>query len=272
MAFTLTTVRGFERLTELHARERQQKDNLCGAFWGALVLQAAGFTEFEGEAIDQDLVAYEIGSRMPRGDPYDYVPPGATPRNDYRLPLRTTADESASGTGAERLGSGIERLSRGALAAISLTADWDGERVLRLVEAAAADEAELVANVRTGHFWGSRPDARLVLDHLAGRPVEAPPADWDVGHFVSLAATIAGPAGSLVVVRDTYPTLGWGGYHVQPPDAVAAALLRGDGFEGGVLWICLAERAESIRARLVMEGYDLRFWDNGTPDTEEEGD
>src|SRR5919199_671269 len=108
--FAVTAVRGLERLTELHARERQQKDNLCGAFWGALLLQAIGVHA------DQDLVAYEIGSRMPQGNPYDYVPPGATPRNDYRLPLRATRDESASGSAPERLASGIERLSRGALA------------------------------------------------------------------------------------------------------------------------------------------------------------
>jgi hypothetical protein len=270
VAFAVTTVRGFDRLTELHARERQQKDNLCGAFWGALVLQAAGFTELDGEPLDQDRVAYEIGSRMPQGDPYDYVPPGATPRNDYRLPLRTTPDERASGTAAERLGMGIERLSGGALASISLTSEWDGELVLALLEAAAATEAELLANVRTGHFWGSRPDAKTVLDHLAGRPVAPPPADWDVGHFVSLAASVVGPRRSLIVVRDTYPTLGWSGYHVQPPEVVAKALARGDGREGGILWICALERAASVRGRLEAAGYELRYWDNGTPDTEGE--
>ena len=33
--------------------------------------------------------------------------------------------------------------------------------------------------------------------------------------------------GALVIVRDTYRQLGWGGYHLQPAGAVAAALESG---------------------------------------------
>jgi hypothetical protein len=139
--------------------------------------------------------------------------------------------------------------------------------VLELTAAAAAEgEITLVANVRTGPFWGSRPTPALVLDALAGRPVAGPPPDWDVGHFVTLAAVLRGSGGTLVLVRDTYPTLGWDGHHLQPPQAVAAALERGDGREGGVLCAGAAEVVERLHGRLG-DRFDVRLWDNGTPDS-----
>jgi hypothetical protein len=86
-----------------------------------------------------------------------------------------------------------------------------------------------------------------------------------VGHFVELGALVRGPAGALVVVRDTYRELGVNGHHLQPPERVAAALRRDDGHEGGVIVVCAAAAAEALRAQLRDEGLDLRGWDNGTP-------
>ena len=40
---------------------------------------------------------------------------------------------------------------------------------------------------------------------------DPPPADWDTGHFVELAQLLRGRRGALVLVRDSYPTLGWAG-------------------------------------------------------------
>jgi hypothetical protein len=105
-----------------------------------------------------------------------------------------------------------------------------------------------------------------MLDHLAGRTVEAPPPDWDCGHFLSVAACVCGPGGVLVALRDTYPQLGLGGYHLQPVGALAVALERGDGLEGGVLCACDARAAEALAARLGEAGFELRHWDNGSPD------
>src|SRR6185437_17060902 len=104
----------------------------------------------------------------------------------------------------------------------------------------AGPAAVLVANLRTALFWGSRPDPAVILNHLAGAEPEPPPADWDAGHFVELAALVRGPAGALVVVRDTYRELGERGHHVQPPERVAAALRRDDGSEGGIIVVCAA--------------------------------
>ena len=79
---------------------------------------------------------------------------------------------------------------------------------------------------------------------------------------------LSGPSNTLVVLCDTYPGLGWGGYHLQPPRAVAAALERGDGYEGGVLCACEARAAGALAGRLGEAGFELRHWDNGSTDRE----
>jgi hypothetical protein len=252
---TVTTAVG-AAISELHDRELPQKDTLCGCFWGALVLRAAGV-----ENIDQDAVAVEAGTTLPEGDPVTFVPRGATPRRDYRLELPPAADPARGGTAAPALARAVERLSGGRLAAVSIAGPWTADSVPFLVEHAAA--AVLVANIRTGLLWGSRPDPPLLLAYLAGEPVEGPPPEWDTGHYVNLVAALRARDRSLIVVRDSYRTLGWNGYHLQPADAVAKALARGDGREGGVLCFCAAEDEASLRDRLAGS-YDLRDWDNGS--------
>jgi hypothetical protein len=141
---------------------------------------------------------------------------------------------------------------------------WSPETVTALLEV-AGPAAVLIANLRTGLLWGSRPDAAVVVDHLTGGSPEPPPADWDVGHFVELASLVRGLGASLIVVRDTYQELGLAGHHLQPPERVAAALRRDDGREGGVLALCGRETASDLRDRLGSAGLELGGWDNGTP-------
>jgi hypothetical protein len=270
LASTVTIVPGLESIAALHRRELPQKDNLCGAFWGALVLRAAGVTDFDGEPLDQDLVALHAGTTLPEGDPKTFVPRGAAPRNDYRLRLPDATDPAASGTSAPALARAIERLSGGKLAVVPVAGPWSGASLLELVDdvAEAAADTILLANIDTGPLWGSRPDPAVVLAHLSGEVPDPPAPDWRVGHFVNLLGTIRGQGGSLLLLRDTYATLGWGGHHVQPPGAFAAALEREDGREGGILCICPALEREAVRGRLG--DYDLRHWVNGTPDPEGE--
>jgi hypothetical protein len=244
-----------------------QKDQLCGAFWGALALAAAG------HASDQDEFALSAGTTLATGDPSEWLPPGASPRTDYRLEIPVAEDEPSSGTSASGVARAVEELSAGALAAVPVAGPWSGEMVVSLIEvvayqfqAGASSGCTLVANGRTGHLWGSRPGPALILDHLAGRAVEPPPADWNCGHFLGIAGSVAGPGGSLVVVRDTYRQLGWEGHHLQPAEAVAAALRRGDGKGGGVLCVCGAEAAGPLDGGLGEAGFELGLWDNGSAD------
>ena len=253
-------------LAALHRRELPQKDQLCGAFWGALALTAAGYPA------DQDQVALRAGTTLAEGDPSEWLPPGASPRTDYRLSIPVADDEPSSGTSATGVARAVEELSGRGLAVVPVAGPWSARTVISLLEIVASAVAgsstgcTLVANLRTGHLWGSRPGPALLMEHLSGEPVEPPAADWDCGHFVGIAGSVGGPGGTLLIVRDTYRQLGWDGYHLQPAGAMAAALSRGDGKEGGVLCVCEAAAAGALAGDLEGAGFDLRHWDNGSAD------
>ncbi len=253
-------------LGALYERELPQKDQLCGAFWGALALSAAG------HPADQDEVALRAGTTLAEGDPSEWLPPGASPRTDYRLGIPVAADEPSSGTSATGVARAVEELSGGGLAVVPVAGPWSAQTVVSLVGVVASSVARsptgctLVANLRTGRLWGSRPGPALLLDHLSGRPVQPPGADWDCGHFVGIAGSVGGTGGALVIVRDTYRQLGWDGYHLQPAGAMAAAIARGDGKEGGVFCVCGAAAAGALARGLEGAGFELRHWDNGSAD------
>lgn len=256
-----------QALASLHGVEMPQKDQLCGAFWGALALAAAG------HRADQDEVAIRAGTTLATGDPSGWLPPGASPRTDYRLGIPVAEDEHSAGTSATGVARAVEELSDGALVVVPVAGPWSAESVLSLLDAVAssfpAGEAPgctLVANLRTGRLWGSRPGPSVLLDHLAGRPVEPPAPDWDCGHFLGIAGSVAGPGGSLVVLRDTYRQLGWDGHHLQPAGALVAALARGDGKGGGVLCVCGAAQAGPLGGKLGEAGFQVGLWDNGSAD------
>jgi hypothetical protein len=248
----------------LHEKAMPQKDQLCGAFWGSLILSAYG------RATGQEEVALTAGTVLAQGDPTGWLPPGATPHADYEATIPVADDGTSAGTAATGVARSIENLSEGTLAVVPVAGPWSANSVVSLVEisAATAPGCVLIANLRTGHLWGSRPRARLLFDHLLGRTVSPPPPDWDCGHFLTIAGCVGGPGGALVIIRDTYPQLGWGGYHLQPAAAVAAALDRGDGQEGGVLCACGASEAVALAGRLGDAAFVLRHWDNGSPDGE----
>jgi hypothetical protein len=245
----------------LYEEAMPQKDQLCGAFWGALTLSAAG------HPTSQEEVALRAGTTLAEGDPAGWLPPGAVPRADYEAAVPGASDGASAGTSATGVARSIGELSGGALAVVPVAGPWSAATVVSLVEIAAQTPGcVMIANLRTGHLWGSRPPARLLLDHLHGRRVQGPPPDWNCGHFVTIAARAGGSGGALVLIRDTYPQLGWNGYHLQPAQAVAAALDRGDGYEGGVLCACEAPAAEPLARRLGEAGFEVRHWDNGSPD------
>src|SRR6476646_2422485 len=211
-----------------------QKDNLCGAFWGALLLEG--------------------------GEP----PPlaGVESRLDYRLvlPLAPKADSGTSGRG---LATAIEHLSNARLAAVPVAGPWTAETVADLVSLDA--QMPLIANIDTGALWGASAGRWQVQLHLDTGADDGPAADWAVGHFVNPVAVQRGRGGAVVTVRDTYPALG-GGIHIQPASRFAAALRRDDGREGGVLCVCDAGRAAGLERELVSRGLQVRHWDNGTPE------
>ena len=240
----------------------QQKDNLCGPFWAARILRDAGIVTWDGETVDEDLLALRAGTALP--GPHGAVPRGAAHRTGYRFELPQVAAE-ASGTAAAALAAVIESASGESLRCLPIRGGWTGGRVAAMLDAASTlAGARLLANLRTGGFWGSRPPLEALVAELRGEQVDGPAPEWDVGHFCELELLVRGPGGALVLVHDSYPSLGWEGRHLQPPRAVATALGRADGREGGVLVVTPAAKAGDIEALAARLGLEIGFWDNGT--------
>jgi len=241
----------------------QQKDNLCGPFWAMQVLRESGIERWAGEPVDEDLIALRAGSTLPDEPGEASVPPGAASKRDYRvvLPIVPAAE---AGTAAGALAGAIEAASGGALCCVPVRGAWTAERVEGLVERGRGLGGRLVANLRTGLLWGSRPPQEALLAELDGRPAPDTPPDWDVGHFCELSLLLRGPGGTLVLVRDSYPSLGWGGQHLQPPRVVAAALRRDDGREGGVLAVVSVSGTKPVQDLVRDLGLEVGIWDNGT--------
>jgi hypothetical protein len=245
---------GADRLLELHAAELPQKDELCGCFWAAIALRLHG----EGP-VEQDDVAVPAGSVLTTGGSRDVLPFGERGRGDFLLQLPLTDDPAASGSSAHGVAHAIAELSSGRLAACPVTGlDASGVRALLRAASRAIAPVVLIANVQTGEFWGSHPTPAQLAAYLErGDLAAGPPADWSVGHFVALVGLSEGHLGAFVMVADTYPSLGLGGVHLQPVEAVASALAG-----RGVL---VVGRPDLARHVAEAAGGILALWDNGSP-------
>jgi hypothetical protein len=257
---------GSRELLGLHARELPQRDDLCGAFCGALALGAAGIVERSGEPVDQDAVALAAGSVISGVREAGTLPHGEAGRRDYRIELPLIEDADASGTTAAGLLDAIALLSGGVLAAIPYTGPWDTGTLAGLFEVVAglAHPVTLVANLATRHLWGGRPSANQLLGYLLDGEALGPPPDWDVGHFACVFARVRGPGGSLYCLADTYPALGNAGVHMQPQEQLATALERRDMPAGGMIVVTATEDAATVRAGTAELGLREGIWDNGT--------
>ncbi len=262
----VTLLPGARELLTFHARELPQRDDLCGAFCGALALRAAGIDEHRGAPLDQDSVALAAGSVVAGMREPGTLPRGERGRRDYRLSIPSIDDPGLSGTTAAGLLEAIEGLSGEALAAIPFTGPWNALTLAGLFEVAAALErpVTLVANFATHHLWGGRPSVGELLSYLYDGDPHGPPADWDVGHFACVFGRVRGPRGILYGVADTYPALGNRGVHVQPQERLAAALERRDMPAGGVIVVAFAQDARVVRKGAAAMGLAEGVWDNGT--------
>ncbi len=261
-----TLLPGARELLKAHAEDLPQRDDLCGAFCGALALRTAGIAEHEGEPLDQDAVAIAAGSVISTGRDPGTLPHGEGGRRDYRLEVPSIEDPDLSGTTAAGVVRAIEDLGGGALAAVPLAGPWTAATLGGLFDLAVACErpVSLVANLATRHLWGGRPSAVQILDYLLQGTLQGPPPDWDVGHFACVFARTTGPGGALYGVADTYPALGDAGVHLQPQEHLAAALERRDMPAGGMIVVVAREEAGRIRSGAGAIGLREDIWDNGT--------
>ncbi len=263
---TLTLLPGARSLLRAHARELPQRDDLCGAFCGALALHAAGFPEDRDQPLDQDAVAIAAGSVVSGMRETGILPHGETGRRDYRLEIPSIEDSDVSGTTAAGVQQAIEELSDGALVAVAIAGPWTAETLGGLYELAASLErpVTLIANFATHHLWGSTAGLAQLLDYLLDGEPSGPAPDWHVGHFACVIGRIQGPRGTLYAMADTYPALGNRGVHLQPQERLAAALERPDMPAGGMLVVAAAEDSGALRSGASGLGLEQRMWDNGT--------
>jgi uncharacterized protein DUF6885 len=258
---------GARALLQAHARELPQRDDLCGAFCGALALSAAAIDEYGGEPVDQDAVARAAGTVVSRIPDVSVLPHGEPGRRDYRIAPALIDDASVSGTNCAGVLQGIERVSGDRLAAIPCGGLWTATALDALFDAVAglARPATLIANVATRHLWGGRPAVGELLAYLLDGNDAGPDPDWDVGHFVCVFARTSGPGGALYGVADTYRSLGREGVHVQPRERLAVALERPDMAPGGMIVVVAREDDDAVRAAVASSGLREGAWDNGSP-------
>jgi hypothetical protein len=266
----LRLLAGARELLQTHAAELPQRDDLCGAFCGALALSAAGIEQHGGEPADQDELALAAGTVVSRIPDIAVLPHGERGRRDYRIVPPMIDDASVSGTNCAGVLRGIERVSDGQLAAIPYSGPWSAQTLDALFDALAAlvRPASLIANVATRHLWGGAPSTGTLLAYLLDGVDEAPAPDWDVGHFVCVFARTSGPGGVLYGVADTYRSLGRDGVHVQPRERLARALERPDMAPGGMIAVVTRADATALRSAVAPSGLREGVWDNGSPSAE----
>jgi hypothetical protein len=262
-----TLLPGARSLLARHAPALPQRDDLCGAFCGALALAAAGVEEHGGEQIDQDAVALAAGTVIAATPQPQILPVGERGRRDYRLALPTVAEESRSGTTAAGLARALPALSAGRVQTVPLSGPWTERTLSAAFELCARLErpVTLLANVATRHLWGSRPSLQQLLALLTEGADTGPAPDWDVGHFVVVFGRVEGAGGALYACADTYRSLGSEGIHMQPGARLAAALARPDMPAGGMIVAVAAEEADAVREGVADAGLREELWDNGTP-------
>ncbi len=266
----LSLLPGGDRLLPLHDAELPQKDDLCGAFWGTLALRVAGITTApDGGVLDQDTVGALAGSVIARGSHADDLPPGEPGRSDYRLEHPRVDDPKLSGTSIAGVIRAIGALSEGGLEAVPISGPFETEdlRALFAIIRAIDRPGVVVMNVGTQYLWGAAADEVRLNAYLeTGDWQSGTIPDWNVGHFVGVAGTIDGPAGTLVLICDTYRSLGANALHLQPIENVALALRRPNMTDGGVVLLVPPTAAAQMRTALITAGFVIGLWDNGSPE------
>jgi hypothetical protein len=215
-----------------------QCDELCGPFWAAAALRAAGF------AATQEDAALAAGSVLaPAGGPSS-LPPGETGRRaSVALPLGEPA-----GTSAHGVARAVEVLSGGRLSAVPASGDPTAAQLLELL---AHLEGPVIANVDTAALWDPSVSAEQVERYVRTGEDSGPDSAWRVGHFLAVAQ--ARPP--LLVLADSYPSRVT---HVQPAERVARAL-RGRGL------LVVTGDPVPVREAIAAAGLAVELWDNGSP-------
>ncbi|MPZ64971.1 MAG: hypothetical protein GEU83_05480 [Pseudonocardiaceae bacterium] len=255
---------GSAELLALRRYELPQRDELCGPFCALLALWSAGI----GGELDQDDVAVAAGTVLSAPPRTASLPPGEPGRDDFRLSLPQAGDPAGAGTSATGVARAVEQLSDGQVAAVPASGSWEPARVHALLRGAGrlAGPVAVLANIATAELADHGTDADTLFHYLDTGTDDAVPARWHAGHFVALAGLIEGRVGSLVLVADSYRSLGSDGLHLQPIERVATALRREGLPPGGILLVVPASQRSAAADLVTSAGVRTELWDNGSPD------
>ena len=255
-------------LARLHAEELPQKDELCGAFQTLLTLRLAGIQASGDEPLDQDTVGRAAGSFLAPAGHVEELPPGE--HRAAGLPPRASPRRRR---GRGHVGRRPRARSRRALVGSARRTRPEGAVVRRDRRARSSSSlpprrTRRSCSTSVPASSGARdPRSPSSLAYLeSGDAAAGPPPDWTVGHFVGCLGTLRGARGTLVIINDTYATLGLRGVHLQPIERVAAALERKGMTPGGALLMLPGERRDAVSSSLTRAGIELGVWDNGSLD------
>lgn len=259
-----TLLPGAAELLALRQHELPQRDELCGPFCALLALWSAGI----GGMLDQDDVALAAATVLSPPPRTASLPPGERGRDDFRLPLPQAVDPAGAGTAATGVARAVEQLSDGQVAAVPASGDWEPDQVHALLRDAGrlAGPVGVLANIATADLADHRTDAATLTRYLDTGTDDAAPARWRAGHFVTLAGLLEGAGGTLVLVADSYRSLGADGLHLQPVERLAAALRRDGLPPGGILLVVPAGQRSAAADVVTSAGLRTQLWDNGSPD------
>ncbi|WP_115864312.1 DUF6885 family protein [Halorussus litoreus] len=291
--FSLDVAPGFPAVHRQYRRLTDQKDMVCGAYALAYLLRAYGFTERDGVDVTVDSVAAVAGTALESHNAEwlaavreavadgEVSPERAAdwfPHDHYDYDL---AESEVGGTSTEGLVRACEAISDGELSAIPIPSTVDGEVQLTdagfdTVLSVALDgefDAQLICNYNLTHTLAPA----SLLGHKYGLPAllarwDAPDyfrtLDWDVGHFTTVAARASRRDSDVryLLVRDSYKTFGWGGYHLQPESFIRRGLVRADDDrDGGVLLVVPTSDRDAVEQLLSAADLQTGTWDNGSP-------
>jgi hypothetical protein len=284
---------GFPSVHEAYRGLRDQKDMVCGAYALTYLLHAYGQTEQEGTPVTVDAVAAAAGTALEpqnqtrldavreavdRGE----IPPDRAETwylHDYFTFDLAVADDEG-GTSPHGIVVACEAASDGSLTAVpvpicrgddvQLTADRFDELLTAVCGGSLHAQVILNYNLRHTLAPASLLGHKYNLLALLTRWDDIEyfrRLDWDVGHFTTLAGRLTRTSSETryLLVRDSYRTLGWQGYHLQPESVIHAGLVRADDDrDGGLLLVTPTAALKETLAWLDERDLVTEAWDNGS--------
>lgn len=289
----ITLQPGFPAVHESYRGLRDQKDMVCGPYTLTYLLRAYGFNAVGDVSVTVDSVAAAAGTALEEHnerrcvDVKEQISSGIIPKEraqvwsphdhyEYKLGV---AEEG--GCHPQGLVTACESITDGLVTAVPIPATIDDSVQLTadgfdaVLSAALYDSlgAQLIFNYNLQHtlapagLLGHKYNPLALLTHWDD-PEYFRTLDWDVGHFTSLAGRVshADSDNRYLLVRDSYRTFGWEGYHLQPESYVRRGLVRSDDDrDGGAILLCPTDRVDQLESYLDDHNLATGLWDNGSP-------